>query len=224
MIDLEQQLNLFSLLGNKLKNKINVFVIGGSAMMFLGSKLETKDVDLVVAEKEDFDILKEVLLEEGFKLKSKITIVKRNYEPRNKPIFLERGDIRFDLFLKEVICIKITENIKERVKEVHTFNNLIINVISPEDILLMKSTTERAGDRLDAVELIKKYDINWDIIVNESINQTKIGEHIFPVFLYDFLEELKEDLKVDIPVGVLKKLRKISKDEIIRHLKKNKSI
>ena len=112
MIDLGQQLDLFKLIGNKLKNKTEVFVIGGSAMMFLGAKLETKDVDLVIVKEESFNAIKEALLEDGFKLKSRITIVKRDYEPKNKPIFLERVDIRFDLFLKEVICIKITQDIQ----------------------------------------------------------------------------------------------------------------
>src|SRR3989344_2471167 len=126
MIDLGQQLDLFKLIGTKLKNKTEVFVIGGSAMMFLGAKLETKDVDLVIVKEEFFNIIKEALLDEGFKLKSRITIIKRDYEPKNKPIFLERADIRFDLFLKEVICIKLTKDIQERVKEIHTFNNFIV--------------------------------------------------------------------------------------------------
>lgn len=84
----------------------------------------------------------------------------------------------------------------------------------------MKCATERAGDKVDALELIRKFSINWDIVIKESIGQAKLGESIFPVFLYDFLQELKEDLKADIPNNVLKTLRKISEKELIKRLKK----
>src|SRR3989344_3440495 len=220
MINVDRQLDLFKLIGSSLEEKAEAYVIGGSAMMLLGSKLETKDIGLVFANKKDFEIIRDVLLDLDFNLKKNIVISRKDYEPKNKPIFLERGDIRIDMFLKEVICIKITQDIIDRVKEVHTFNNFIVNVVSPEDIILLKSATERVGDRLDAVEILRKYDVDWDIIINESINQTRIGEHVFPVFLFDFLEDLKEDLKFDIPQSVLNKIRKIAEDEMIKHIKR----
>ncbi|MEK6907185.1 MAG: hypothetical protein AABW45_01535, partial [Nanoarchaeota archaeon] len=104
--------------------------------------------------------------------------------------------------------------------DVFEFENLIVKIVSPEDIILLKCATERAGDRIDALELIKKFNIDWDIIIKESIEQTKLGESIFPVFLYDFLLELKEDLKAEIPSNVLKELLKISEKELAKRLKK----
>ncbi len=129
-------------------------------------------------------------------------------------------DDRFDLFLEEVITFKISDAIIKRVKEKHEFNNLIIKIISPEDIILLKCATERAKDRNDAASLIEMFNINWDIIIEESINQTKLEEYLFPVFLYDFLYELKEDFKADIPKEVLDKIRKISEDMMVKKLKK----
>ena len=84
----------------------------------------------------------------------------------------------------------------------------------------MKCATERAGDKADAAEIIKKFDVNWDIVIKESLEQSKITEYIYPVFLYDFLLVLKEDLKVDIPDKVIKEVMKIGEDEMVRRFKK----
>lgn len=223
MIDFNRQLDLLKIIGSELKKKIEVLVIGGSAMMFLGAKTETKDIDLVLLSKNDFILIKEVLEKIGFS-KRALKITRGNYQAKFSPIFLERGDVRFDLFLNEVICIKITKEILDRVKEVHEFDNLIVKVLSPEDLILMKSTTERVGDREDGKNLVEKYKIDWNIIIEESIRQTEIGDSIFPVFLYDFLVELKEELKVDIPKEVILKIMKIAEKEMIKAKKKGKLI
>ena len=73
---------------------------------------------------------------------------------------------------------------------------------------------------MDAAELIAKFNINWETIMSESIAQTKEGREIFPVFLYDFLCELKEDLKADIPNDVIKRVMKIGEKAMLQALKK----
>ena len=106
-----------------------------------------------------------------------------------------------------IITMKLTDSIKSRVKEVHEFDNFIIKTLSPEDIIMFKCATEREKDRDDALEIIKKFNINWNIIIEESIAQTKIGGDVYPVYLYYFLLELKEDLKADMPMEVIKKIK-----------------
>ena len=135
---------------------------------------------------------------------------------------LERGDERFDLFIKKVVTFEITDTIKERISAVNEFGNFIVKVVSPEDIILMKCATERAGDRVDAVEIMKKKNINWDVIIEESVNQTKLESYLFPIFLYDFLEELKEDFKADVPKKVLDEVRKISEKMLVEYMKKKR--
>ncbi|MFH1592851.1 MAG: nucleotidyltransferase [Candidatus Woesearchaeota archaeon] len=215
MVTLDEQINLLKTIGADLERKIEALVIGGSAMMFLGAKTETKDIDLVLMREEDFLLIKKILKKNGFTEK-RLRIIRGDYEPKINPTFLEGMNTRFDLFFKEVVCIKITESILERVKEVHQFGKLVVKVLSPEDIILMKCTTERTGDRDDGKSLVEKFKINWDIILEESLRQTKIGDSVFPVFLYDFLVELKEDLKVDIPKDVILKIMKIAEEEIIK--------
>ncbi len=222
MINLDQQTELFNFIGTALDKKIECLVIGGSAMMFYGAKEITKDVDIVFMNEKDLDSVISILKKSGYEEKTMNIFKRYNVVKKDpyKPRWLQMQDTRIDLFYKKVICFWITDTILERVKEVHEFKNFIIKVISPEDIILLKCATEREKDRIDALELIKKFNINWKIIIDESVEQTRLGESVFPVFLYDFLIELKEDLKAEIPDNVIKELRKISEKELVKHLKK----
>ena len=96
---------------------------------------------------------------------------------------------------------------------------MIVKVILPEDIIFLKRAPERPGDRLDAAELIKNFNIKWNIIIEEAVSQSKIGKGIFSIFLYDFLIDLKEDFKISIPKDVLKKLMDIGEESIIKAMK-----
>jgi len=223
MINFDEQINLFKLIGHELEERTECIVVGGSAMLFYGAKDVTKDVDLVAMEKKAFDDIKEVLEKIGFKEKKLFTIFKHYgliEESRRKPVILESKTARIDLFLKEIICFKISGTMLERMTEVHEFNNLVVKVVSPEDIILLKCATERKRDREDAFELVKKFKIKWDVVIKESVHQTDIGQDIFPVYLYDFLLELKEDLKADIPDYVIKEIRKIGERAMEKVLKK----
>src|SRR3989338_2361060 len=121
MTGLDEQIKLLKLIGTALKNRIECFIIGGSAMMFYGIKNSTKDIDMVffseTARKKAIDALEEM----GF--------YKKYF--RDKDIFLlERNDLRLDMFLKNVIKFRISPAMMERKKEVHEFGNLIAMIPS----------------------------------------------------------------------------------------------
>src|SRR3989344_6646332 len=213
MINLQEQIGLFRIIGSQLKGKIECIAIGGSAMMFYGAKNATKDVDLVFSRKEELDAVKKILYNSGFNERKNIKGIFRD-ENAGKPVMMDGKDTRFDLFLNEVIGFRIHKGTIERIREIHNFGNLIVKTASPEDILMMKGCTERERDRDDAAELIKKVNINWNIILDESSRQTKIGIAAFPILLYDFLTELKENYKIDVPEKRIEELRK--KDKLIR--------
>ncbi len=224
MVKINEQLQFFGIIGTELKERIECYVIGGSAMMFYGAKEDTKDVDLVFLKKNDLEKVKEILEKINFKDKKELVKIFRRYEDnKNRPIMMigKEGE-RIDLFFKEIITFEMSDTIVDRVTETHEFDNLIIKVVSPEDIILLKCATEREKDRFDALNLMKKFDINWQIIIDEAVNQTKLESYLFLVYLYDFLEELKEDFKAEIPREVLKKIRKISEELLEKRLGKKK--
>ncbi|MBI5871491.1 nucleotidyltransferase [archaeon] len=221
MTTFDDQIELFKAISSRLDEKVECLLIGGSAMLFYGAKKSTKDIDLVLLQKEGFNRLKETLKKLGFREKY---FIYKHQKAAEKSLFLEdKEGRRIDLFLKEVVCFNISKTILSRIKEVHEFGNLIVKVIAPEDIILLKCATERAGDRADALELMKKLNIDWGIVINEAAHQTSLGKFVFPVLLDDFLEDLREDFKADIPKEVIKKLRKIAEKQIIDYMKKKKS-
>lgn len=220
MIGFEEQLDLFKLIGETLKKEIHCYAIGGSAMPFYGSKSATKDVDLVFESGEERKALGKTLLSLGFKKPEEKIYTRFKDVMREKPVLLERNDVRFDLFYKDIISFQLSEGIKERAREKHEFSNFVLYVVSPEDIILLKSTTDRKGDRKDAEGLIQKFNVDWDVIIEECRQQTKKGRKVFSVFLYDFLAELKEDFDVEIPKEVIKKIRYIGEKEMLKALKK----
>ena len=217
MINLEQQNELFKVLGEKLKKRIECYVIGGSAMMYHGMKPSTKDIDLVFDHEKDREEVEKILKNIGYKERETRVIY---FGKKNTPLLLQRDEARFDLFLNKIISTVLSEGMKERVELIYEYDDLIVKVISPEDIIITKCATERAGDRKDAAEIIEKVTIKWDQVIEESIYQASVTPYIFPVFLFDFLEELKEDLKAEIPKKVLDEIRKIGEDMMEEKLKK----
>ena len=217
MINLEQQNELFKVLGEKLKKRIECYVIGGSAMMYHGMKPSTKDIDLVFDHEKDREEVEKILKNIGYKERETRVIY---FGKKNTPLLLQRDEARFDLFLNKIISTVLSEGMKERVELIYEYDDLIVKVISPEDIIITKCATERAGDRKDAAEIIEKVTIKWDQVIEESIYQASVTPYIFPVFLFDFLEELKEDLKAEIPKKILDEIRKIGEDMMEEKLKK----
>ena len=220
MINLEDQISLFkNIIGINLNKKVECIAIGGSAMMFYQAKNSTKDVDLVFLKKEDLEDVKNILHDSGFNERKNIKGISRENEESSKPVMMEGKDTRFDLFLNEVIGFKIHQATIERLREVHEFGNFTVKTASPEDILMMKGCTERERDRDDAAELIKKFNINWNVIISETSTQTKIGMVAFPLLLYEFLTELRENRNVDVPKEIIKELLVIAKKQF-KELKK----
>jgi hypothetical protein len=106
----------------------------------------------------------------------------------------------------------------DRIIEKIEFGNLTISVIQPEDILIFKSVADGVEDRKNVIMIIKESNVEWELILKESQWQTEHEEKAFSVFLFDFLEDLKE-MGADVPKDVLRKVRKISQDEMLKVLK-----
>src|SRR3989338_8872213 len=140
MIKLEGQQNLLLAISNKLKKKVKAYAVGGTAMMLSGFKDSTKDIDLVFENENDRTAFKTAAEQLGYR-KTDASLV---YGARdNRPIMLTLGDERFDLFVNNVIDFTFSENMKKRADErVHQYgDNLILNVASSDDIILMKCAT-----------------------------------------------------------------------------------
>jgi len=205
MITIKEQEILFLDISRKLKRKITCYAIGGTAMMFIGLKLNTQDIDLVFENEEERKIFIKALEELEFKkLDSMILYGKKP----NQPELMQRSDERIDLFTTEIISFIFSENSKKRAEKTHQFGeNLIIKIANPHDIDLMKHATDRVKDIKDIEAILNQEDINWEIILEETKNQIKLGKERAALDLGLFLEEL-EKVGAKIPKQVLNELFK----------------
>lgn len=217
MINIRQQEDLFIAIGKMLKRKINVYAIGGTAMMLRGIKNSTLDIDLVFEKNKDRFELSDVLKKLGAK-ESDVTLV---YGLKNNtPLMLELEDSRFDLFMRKIITSNFSDNMKKRAKQVHEFGNFILNVADPIDILIMKSVTSRAKDLEDIISIVKSEKIDWEILINESKEQAKLGNETAVISLGEKLEKLKEQKVINVPQEVLDNLWKFFKKQVKEKSKK----
>lgn len=69
--------------------------------------------------------------------------------------------------------------------------------MSPEDIFLFKSVTERAGD-LDDMALLAERGLDWDIVLSECVRQSK--DIILEAFVAVRLQELEDAKGIASPI------------------------
>ena len=221
MTDLKEQEDIFKLIGASLKKKTECFVIGGSAMMYYKIKNITKDIDIVLLNEKDRQYVLETMKNLGYAERNSGMLY---VNKKNVPILLQRGQDRFDLFSRKIINLKFTDEMAGRANLAYDYSNLTTKIVSPEDIIILKCATDRAGDRLDAANIIKSANINWNVLLEESVNQMNLIGDVIPLNLYDFLLELKEDLQVEVPDDFLKKLEIKCEEVLTKKLKEGDTV
>src|SRR3989338_11174701 len=207
MITIDQQQKLLLNVARRLTKKITVYAIGGTAMMFLGFKEATLDIDLVFENEKDRAIFKEAVKSLGY---LEMNPIKVYGGKRNTPEMFKLNDERFDLFVVEVVDFIFSEEMRQRAEQTHQFGeNLILKIANPHDLILMKCATDRVKDKDDARRIINSTTINWEIIIAEAKKQIELGKERAAFDLGCFLEDLKNEMNVDLPPEVLDTLFEI---------------
>ena len=204
MITIDKQQKLLLNVARRLTKKITVYAIGGTAMMFLGFKEATLDIDLVFENEKDRETFKEAVKSLGY---GGMDALKVYGAKKNIPEMFKLNDERFDLFVIEVVDFIFSENMQKRAEQIHQFEtNLILKIANPHDIILMKCATDRVKDKDDARKIINSTKINWDIVIDEAKKQIELGKDRAAFDLACFLEDLKKMMGVNIPPETMEKL------------------
>lgn len=220
MINIERQKGLLLAISRKLKEKVIAYAVGGTAMMFLGLKDATADIDLVFENRKERELFKNAVKSIGYEEMDSIIVY---CDKENHPEMLVLGDERFDLFLREVIYFIFSENMQKRARQVHQFgDNLVLKIADPHDIILMKCATDRLKDIDDAMSIIKNTKIDWNLIVEEAKNQARLGKEKTIFELGYFFEKLNNKFKESVPKQVTDELWKLLQKEIKERQKSKK--
>lgn len=204
MITIDQQQKLLLNVARRIPRKITIYAIGGTAMMFLGFKDATLDIDLVFENEKDRAIFKEAITALGY---LEINPFKIYGVKRNTPDMFKLNDERFDLFVGDVIDFVFSEKMRQRAEQMHQFEqNFLLKIANPHDLILMKCATDRLKDKDDARRIINATKIDWGILIDEAKNQIALGKERAAFELGCFLEGLRTTPQVNIPQEVLDKL------------------
>jgi predicted nucleotidyltransferase len=202
MIDLQNQNELFMLIANLLSEDIECIAFGGTAMMYLQLKNTTKDIDLLFATEKERNIFEKTLRNIGYKQKNQIlqkVYTEQKASNTFAPHMYVRGDAeRFDLFVSKIFQTELTHSIQLRAKQLQDFNGnklLRLKIISPEDLVLLKSVTSRERDIEDIVTIVQQQkDFNWSIVITEAALQK---EKWTLLDVEEKMQLLKDKLQID---------------------------
>lgn len=197
MINAEDQESLFRLVSRYLKKDIVCWAFGGTAMIFYGYKTFTKDIDLLFETEEDKEEFIKAIKELGYEKKSLFNIyIEEKSKDKNAPLMFSRGDERFDLFVRKIFRTGLSEKMKKRFYARHDFaenKSLVVFVVSKEDIILLKAVTEREKDFEDILQICTtEKSINWDIIIEEAVEQYKKGDKFILMDIEETMKKLKK--------------------------------
>ena len=203
--DFTQISEAFEEIDKNITKKISVYLIGGAVLLYHGAKPGTKDIDLIVNSKEEYESLINTLKKNDFALEKPT----REYHKLNLENILIKDNYRFDIFNK-IVCnnLFLSENMIKRAKLIKEYKNIKLFTCSLEDILVFKSITDRDGDIDDCYFLAEKNTPDWEIILNEIKYQVKKSGNDVWITWFEERLNLLEDRKINIPI--LKEIRKLS--------------
>jgi hypothetical protein len=182
-------------IGQQLDKPLTVFLIGGGSMAFRGLKDTTKDIDLIVSSGEDLGQLKAVLLELGYDV---VREPDEEYEELGAQRILENDDgCRIDVFNQQVINkLILSPGIRERSERYLDPGNLVVELVSPEDIFLFKAVAGRVDDIEDMFSLMQT-GLDFDVVETELETQVELLEQeLFVTYVNEALTDLTEQHNV----------------------------
>src|SRR3989339_348059 len=196
MFNKEELERLLENVGAKVKKPINIYMIGGCALSFRKLKERTKDIDIIATNQADFNVFDKAMTEIGFESMSE----------RESEFYLtalavyKKEESRIDVFLKQVgKMLFLSEGMIKRSKKYKEYGNLIVYLVSNEDIFLFKTMASRDGDLIDCDRIIKER-IDYNIIYNEIVEQSKEEGKRWFFWVYEGLCKLEEHNGITIPI------------------------
>ena len=210
--------DLFKEVDKHLTTRIHLYTIGGVVLLYYGLKPLTKDIDIIMINKDEFTNFHHALTSMQFQS----TLPTGPYKKMNLGKILVRKDFRIDLFY-QTVCKKffLSKNMQRRAKRVQKLDHIDVFLCSNEDIFVFKTFTERKGDLDDCISLVKR-GLRWNIILAELEHQVQTsGESVWITWIGKRLDVL-EERGINIPImKEINKLRDVYFDNLEKNIIKN---
>ena len=186
---------LLTAIDAELVGNIEALMIGGGAMSLRGQKTATKDIDLVFVDNGHRKRFIDAITKIGFR---SLISPGEEYRKMGARIYVDREERWLDIF-NERICnmFLVHEGVLGRASEYLALKRLRVLLMSPEDIFLSKSVTERDGDLEDMYTLFTR-GLDERRIIDEVAFQASRSNKIWESFLALRLGELEEKYNVTV--------------------------
>lgn len=186
-------------LGSSLGEEADAYLIGGANLILRNIKDSTKDIDIVLEDRECFDKVTEALKDLGYREELDIGRAYEDLEPRG---ILEReGSPRWDIFVGQVAgSLVLTEGMLDRSELFMEEGGLRLHLLSSTDIFLFKAVTDREGDLEDAALLARREAIDWKGLFEELREQERLTGKYPSFAVLDTLDLLYERYDMEVPV------------------------
>ncbi len=191
----EELIGVLKEIGYNLEEELTIYMIGGCNMSLKGIKTTTKDIDLIVQAREEYENLKNALISLDYECHEEA--FSKDFYKTPIIVFLKNNK-RVDVFIKNVSNqIELTEEMSRRSREYNKFEKLKIMLVSNEDIFLFKSITDREKDVDDCYSLIGA-GLDWGIIKHElKFQEVKV---LWRFWIYEQLCRIKTKYLITTPL------------------------
>ena len=218
---------LFREISDKLIEPRTIYLFGGENMRIKSLKDSTKDCDIVVESKDDFDNLAQILNDMKYS-----RIIKTEYSDEDKriqpdDIFEHADKSRIDLFTTTIMQdLALSSTMKEKA-DIKDYGKLKVGLLRNEDVFLLKAIANREGDIQDMAALVtgstntphelQHGSFDWDLVWNEILRQEHINHtKDFTTTIFDQISYLAEQTGIVAPF--LGKLRRHVIDRMIKRM------
>ena len=186
-------------LGDTIDERVDAYLSGGANLILRGLKDTTKDIDVVVADREAFLTLVEALQELGYEERRDLEAV---YEQLAPSLVLEKdGFPRWDIFVDVVAdALSLTGGMQDRSDTERQFGTLRLHLLSLTDIFVFKAVTDREGDLEDAALIARQGTVDWQQVMDEIERQEEQADQYFSFAVLDTLDLLADRYGIEAPI------------------------
>lgn len=178
--DLEEFLEIIA------RQDINVelFAMGGTAMVLAGIKESTKDVDFMTT--ANYETIQKLFSVSGFSEKSNSDLCNVWYY----------GDLRIDIFYNEFILgISLLDDWKEKSIFVRKINNVEMYILNWFDLIITKLSRSEQRDVDDIIKIIRSQNVDLKKLKDRFFYLSEISLIHMPEYKFWYLERAIENDK-----------------------------
>lgn len=191
---------------------VTLYLIGGGAMAFYGLKDATKDIDIILTSDGQLEELLTALSAAGYKKPDQALITNSYCKMQTNAIMENKEGFRWDLFINKVCnALILSEEIKQRAKQLYKGSNLTVIIASKEDVFLFKGITEREAD-LDDMRILSESGLDWKLISKECQMQSAMAGVPWEMALSQNLQDLNRRYHIDSPIA--KEIRRVAEEKL----------